>query len=380
MAMKRAMVLGVSSRALLAACEQLGLDVAALLAAADIDRRALDDPDARLPGERVTALWREALARSGRADLALRAAESLPFGAYAVIDFMCRNSATIGEGMQRISRYFPLINSAVELPIEAGADAVRFAVVDPTDPAGPPPAYVEYTLAAVFLRTRTAVGVPFRLVRVELAHPAPADAETHARIFECPLRFGAPRSQLVIARAVWDTPVARGDSGLAAVLERHAQMLMSELPRAGDAIGQVRAAIQRELGGGDPSLGRVARALGTSRRALQRRLASEGVMFNDLLDEVRSAVARSHLARRELSVAEVGYLIGFAEQSSFSRAFKRWTGSSPADFRRTAEPAPAAPTTRRAPGSAPSSTTRRARTRSPRRRRSPRGSGAATGA
>lgn len=344
--MKGAMVLGVSSRALLGACEKLGLDVGAMLAAAGIDRGALDDPDARLPGERVAVLWREALARSGDPDLALRAAESLPFGAYAVVDFLCRNSATIGEGMQRISRYFPLINSAVELPIDTGADAVRFGVVAPGVPAGPPRAYVEYTLAAVFLRTRIAVGVPFQLLRLELAHPAPADTRTYARIFECPLQFGAPRSQLVIARGVWDTPVARGDSGLAAVLERHAQMLMSELPRAGDAIGQVRAAIHRELGGGDPSLDRVARALGASGRALQRRLAGEGVMFNDLLDDVRSAVARSHLTRRELSIAEIGHLLGFAEQSSFSRAFKRWTGSSPAEFRRTAEPAPGAPATR----------------------------------
>src|SRR5688572_4061308 len=108
--MKGAMVLTVSSRALLDACVRLGIDVEAMLAAAQLDRSTVYDADARIPGEKVVALWREAYERSGDPHLALHAAEALPFGAYKVIDFLAGSSTSVGEGLTRVARYFPLIN------------------------------------------------------------------------------------------------------------------------------------------------------------------------------------------------------------------------------------------------------------------------------
>jgi AraC-like DNA-binding protein len=332
--MKGATVLTVSSRALVDACDAMGLDTGALLAASGLSRAEVTDPDARIPVEKMTALWREAHARADNPDLALHAAEALPFGAYAVIDFLARTSTSIGAALGRISRYFPLINSVVELPIEVAGDHVRLDMIDRRGPGKLPRAYAEYTLAAVVLRSRIATGAPLPLVRVDFAYEAPADHREHARIFGCPVCFGAPRTGVVLAREVWDTPLERGDSGLAEVLERHARMLMDQLPRVSDAVGQVRAAIHDELEGGDPSLDNVARKLGTGRRSLQRRLADEGLTYAEVLDDVRGAMARAYLGQRGLSIAEVAYLLGFSEQSSFTRAFRRWTGTSPAEFRR----------------------------------------------
>lgn len=328
------MVLAMSSRALVEACDALGMDTAPLLAVAGLTRVELNDPDARIPVEKMTALWREAHARAGDPDLALHAAEALPFGAYAVIDFMARTSGSVRAALERISRYFPLINNVVELPIAVSGEHIRLDMVDRRGPGKLPRAYAEYTLAAVVLRTRKASSVEFPLVRVDFAHEAPADPREHVRIFGCPVSFEAERTGFVLARAVADAPLERGDSGLVAVLERHAQMLLAQLPRVSDAIGQLRATIQRELEGGDPSLDNVARQLGTSRRSLQRRLADESLTYAQVLDEVRSTMARAYLSQRELSIAEVAYLLGFSEQSSFTRAFRRWTGTSPAEFRR----------------------------------------------
>ena len=332
--MKGATVLTVSSRALVDACDAMGLDTAALLAAVQLTRAEVTDPDGRIPVEKMTALWREAYARTGDPDLALHAAEALPFGAYAVIDFLARTSATVGNALERISRYFPLINSVVELPIAITDDHVRVDMIDRRGPGKLPRAYAEYALAAVVLRTRIAVGIAFPLLGVDFAYEAPADQREHVRIFGCPVRFGATRTGFALARATWDTAVERGDSGLATVLERHAQMLIAKLPRASDAIERVRAAIQDELKGGDPSLDHVAKKLGTSRRSLQRHLADENLTYAAVLDAARSTMARAYLAQRGLSIAEVAYLLGFSEQSSFTRAFRRWTGTSPAEFRR----------------------------------------------
>lgn len=326
------MVLTVSSRALLDACARLGIDVDAMLKAVPLDRSTVYDSDARIPGEKVVALWRQAYALSGDPNLALHAAEALPFGAYKVIDFLAGSSTSVGEGLTRVARYFPLINSVVGFRIDAGVDRVTFRC-SVGAPDTVPLAYMEYALAAVVTRCRHAFQLRFPLERVEFAYPRPQDVSEHERIFESSVRFGTEHTQLVLARSVWNASVPRGDAGLCAVLEQHAQMLLESLPKDPGILGQTREAIHAELRGGDPSLDNVAKKLGMSNRTLQRRLRDEGVTYAEVLDDLRTSIAQVYLDQDGVSICEAGYLLGFAEQSSFSRAFKRWTGSTPGEYR-----------------------------------------------
>jgi AraC-like DNA-binding protein len=329
------MVLTVSSRALLDACVRLGIDVDAMLTAVQVDRSTIYNPDARIPGEKVVALWRQAYERSGDPQLSLHAAEALPFGAYKVVDFLAGSATTIGEGFARVARYFPLINSVVGFDIALDDDPVSFRCTSRAQ-TEIPLAYAEYALAAVVTRCRHASGMAFPLERVDFAYPRPADISEHERIFGCPIRFTADHTRFFIARSVWDTPVPRGDDGLSAVLEAHARMLLESLPKEAGVLGQVREAIHRELRGGDPSLDHVAKKLGMSNRTLQRRLKDEGFTYAEVLDEVRTSVAQLYLNQEGISIFEAGHLLGFAEQSSFSRAFKRWTGTTPGEYRQRA--------------------------------------------
>ncbi len=326
----------MSSRALLDACARLGLDTGQILQAARLDRVTLQDPDARIPVEQVEALWQKAYELSNDPDLALHAIEVLPFGAYRVIDFLASSAPTIGAALAKISDYFPLINGLVRLPYAVGEGHVTFAVEAPSRPSTITRPYAEYTLAAVFLRTRPATSQPFRLMRVEFSHPRPADISEHERLFECPVRFGAGTCQMVIARDVWDTPRTGGDPTLFSILDTHARMLLDQLPSPADIVGRVREAIEAELCGGSPKLESVARRLAMSPRTLQRRLGDRGVLFNDVLDAMRFRAAKSYLARGDIAGAEVAYLLGFAEQSSFNHAFKRWSGQTPTEYRRRA--------------------------------------------
>ncbi len=327
-------VLSVSSRALLDACARLGLDTSQILAAAKLDLVTLQDPDARIPVEQVDALWQKAYELSNDPNLALHAIEVLPFGAYRVIDFLASSAPTVGAALAKVSDYFPLINAVVRLPYAVGDHHVTYAVEAPSRPSTITRPYAEYTLAAVFLRTRIATNQLYRLLRVEFSHPRPADIGEHERIFECPVRFGADACQLVIARDVWDTPRTGSDPTLFSVLETHARMLLEQLPTPGDIVGRVRKAIEAELRGGNPSLESIARQLAMSPRTLQRRLRDEKVLFNDVLDEMRFRAAKSYLAQRDVAGTEVAYLLGFAEQSSLNRAFKRWSGQTPTEYRR----------------------------------------------
>jgi len=332
-----ARVLPVASRALVESCRRLGLDAGGLLRRAGVDAARLADPDARLPAEQADALWREAHAAAGDPCLALHAAEATPFGAFPALDYLGASGSTVGEGMARVAAYFPLVDprGRIEVAPAPGAVALVFRAVGGR--ALPPPAQ-EYTLAVLHGRARHVAAAPWRPVEVRFTFPRPAQASEHARVFQVEPRFEAREAALVLPRAAWDLPTRAPDPGLFSLLDDHARRLAGAAA-VDDLPGLVRAAIAADLPGREPSLEAAARRLGQSRRSLQRRLEASGTSFAKLAGEVRRERAEALLAARDVSVSEVSFLLGFSEQSAFTRAFRRWTGRSPTQFRRAADSA-----------------------------------------
>jgi len=327
-------VLAVSSRALVDACDRLGIDTVALLAEVDLSRKTLDDPDGRIPAGKVGALWRAAHAAANDPHLALHAAEALPMGAYRAIDHLARNASTIGDAFAQVSKYFPIINSTVRLPIDEQDDHRCIGAVAAGGSAEPSLPYLEYTFAAIVLRVRVATGAAFPLVSVEFAAEAPGDTAEHERIFGCPVLFDRPRSVVRIARSVWDEPNALADAFLEEVLVAHAQSVLETAPQGSSLVGAAGQVASKGLRLRRLSQDWVAQQLGLSRRTLQRRLEEAGVAYSQIIDAERSAYARELLAKNELAITEVAYLLGFSDQSAFTRAFRRWTDRTPASYRR----------------------------------------------
>ncbi len=326
-------VLTVSSRALVAACERLGVDADTMLRSVGIPRERLEDPDARLANRDAGALWAKAYELSGDPVLSLHVAEACPLGAYKVIDYMAASARTVGEAFRYATRYFRIINTAVTLAIDEAGDPVTFDLAGEGGPAGVTRPYVEYCLSVFVLHIRAGTGAPVRLRHVTFAHRRPADVSEHERVFGCPVAFEAERNRLHVDRAEWEAPTRFANSGVLGVLSEHAELLVSKLPRGPDLVERTRRAIGERLRGGEPSLESVARELAMSERSLQRRLRDLGYTFNALADEVREATARLYLEQPDMALAEIGYLLGFADQSAFNRAFKRWTGSTPRQAR-----------------------------------------------
>ncbi len=326
------LVLAVASRALLEQAAHAGIDTDEVLAAVGLERAAVFAPDARLPASAADAVWSEVYARCPEPHLALSAAAGLPLGAYKVIDFLAANSPTVGEGLRRIADYFSLVDPRMAIEL-AGQDPVELRLSAPGQCELPLPAQ-EYTFAALVVRSRAAVGADWPLLAVELAAPAPPDDSAHRKIFAAQVRWESAQPRLLIPRAAWETPVRCADANLLSVLEDLARRLKAELPRAAPPfVAQLREVIGEQLKAGDPSAAPVARRLGMSERTLQRRLKEEGQSYSGLLDEVRAALARAYLRDPELPLAEVAWLVGFSEQSAFTRAFKRWTGTTPRQWR-----------------------------------------------
>jgi len=171
-----------------------------------------------------------------------------------------------------------------------------------------------------------------------LMHAAPDDPGEYARTFApARVRFGARCSGFVFDRVHLEQPLSSSDPKLQEVVRQLAERMLAELPATDTVTDRLRRMLARELPQGDPSAARVASALRMSQRTLCRRLEEEGTTYRELLDDLRRQLAMQYLARRDLSVSEVAFLLGFSQAAAFHRAFKRWTGRTPLEHRRQAE-------------------------------------------
>jgi AraC-like DNA-binding protein len=321
-----------STLAMLRTAEVRGFRTDDLLEAVGITREVVEDPDARIPAPLVLALWESLRSRCGDAALHLAAPTILPFGAYRVIDYLVDSSATVGEAIDRFARFFRLIADAMRLTIEVDGELSRLELCLAQGGAVPG-LYVDYVFAALVGRIRMKPRRGLRVWGVELRHVAPADASAYIECFQAPVRFAAAADRLYFHVAEWRAPMDNADAALAELLEAHAQMLSSRIPDAADGfVAAVRNAYAASLPDEAHANG-VARRLHVSTRTLQRKLVAAGTTFRAVCDTSRHGLAQAYLSDPNVSLSEVAFLLGFSDQTSFARAFRRWTGVPPGVWR-----------------------------------------------
>lgn len=178
--------------------------------------------------------------------------------------------------------------------------------------------------------------VPLLEVRFPHAADAAAQRDEYERLFAAPVHFRAPVTEVRFPADVLDIAIPNADAALLPLIERHAANLMrardAELRLAG-VVRDVRQCLLRQLALDRVLIGDVAQTLGLPVRTLQRKLAEAGTCFADELDAVRRSLAESYLADPTLPVTQVAFLLGFAEQSSFNRAFRGWHDCTPQQYR-----------------------------------------------
>jgi len=290
----------------------------ALLAELGVSPVQLADDSTRLPRELSTSAWRRAPEISGDESFGLHLAEQLPFGTFGVLELVARSSRTLREGLDRLVHYYRILDGRDALAIESDASSASliFNIANPNR-------HVAECLMATMSRALRELWTGFSPREVWFQHTAPADPRDHERIIGVPVRFGRPSTRLVFDVRDLDRVMPSPDRQALATIESDEQPLADK----------VRDAISQLLGGSDCSSAAAAKRLGLSERTLRRRLAEAGTTFSELVDETRSTLAKRHLADPRLSVYEVALALGFSDQRSFARAFKRWTGSSPLEFR-----------------------------------------------
>lgn len=314
------------------ALSRTGLNVTTLCALAQLDMAKLADQQARFPVETVRRLWEAAVTVSGNDAIGLLASRlCVPHG-LDVLEYSMMTSATLGAALERAFRYARIIDDATEYRHHRNAQgwSITFDFVMGSRPA--PRQSFEFVMLSLLRFCRWMVGTNLLPVEVTFTHPLPASLYPYREAFGCPLRFGAAANSIVIADSDLALELPTRNANLSRILDRCADEQVEALKR-GNLSGRVCRWIQRELAGGGLGRDRVARALGLSERTLHRRLREEGTTFQQLLDETRRELAQQYLSSQSITLAEACYLLGFANQSNFSRASKRWFALPPQKMR-----------------------------------------------
>ncbi len=320
--------MGSLSGMIVRALEAQGIDGRRVAREAGIDPDLAGAPGARVPRAAHSRLWQLAVEATGNPCFGLEASRFATQTTFHALGYALLASATLREAFERLIRYRRLIGDIVELRLEDDGDRTRL-VIDVSKPPGVPDEAIDAFTSMCVRFGRLLCGRRlFNPVAVLLRRPEPSPSEPFQQLFRAPVAFSQPQNVLELRRADLDAPLPSANAELARSNEQVVVDYLARLESA-SVSSRVLAALVNALPDGPPSKTAVARQLGMSPRNMQRHLAAEGVSYKALLNDARADLARSYVREGRLNVTEIAFVLGFADTSTFSRAFKRWTGRSP---------------------------------------------------
>lgn len=193
-----------------------------------------------------------------------------------------------------------------------------------------------FAVVATVQIARLITGQALAPLAVGLMNPPQGDVTALAAFLQCPIEYGQDAIWIRAPTSVFALPTAQPDAALCELLEKQAMEMLASLPDEDALVGQVRRHIVALLADGEPSQQRVAERMHLSSRTLHRHLAQRHRRFRDVLEQARRQLAESYLRDADLTLPDIALLLGYTEQSTFTHAFRRWTGVTPSAWRRRA--------------------------------------------
>lgn len=317
----------------LAIVRRAGLDPTAVLSQAGLSPSVAKESADRVPLRAFRALLAECAHVTEDPFFGLTLAADLPRGKYGIVEYLASTAPTVGDMLRVAARYTSLDTETAVSTLAETETALLFDHRVPGEPLGLGAEGNECFVALTLRSLRWRAGASFAVERAWIAHRRENVAELAAALDLPVLEDGAGTNGIQISRAVADLPLAGSDPALHAILRDHAELLLAARAGSNQNVGSVRAAVREHLREGVPSLEEVARTLRTTARTLQRRLSEEGATFQEVVESEREALAREMLTDRRMSVGEVAFALHYSDSSGFVRAFRRWTGTTPGEYR-----------------------------------------------
>lgn len=296
----------------------------ALLEGLPITRDALAEPAIRVPLRVCEAIVARAYALTGEPSLAFIAGAHMKLSSHGFLGFAAMTASTIREALELATRYASTRTGAIGLALYVESGTASIVIEERADLGTLREFIVIALMFGLMQLGRSLTGVPLDGA-AELAFAEPAYAR--ALGLGARLRFAQPAHRLVFASPILDLPLTSADAAAKRLAAAQCERELAALDAG--FLGVVRGAIRDAVG-----ITGVAKRLHLSSRTLKRRLADHGTTFSAIRDEDRRQRALLLLADRSLSIGEVATQLGYTELPNFTRAFRRWTGETPAEYRR----------------------------------------------
>ena len=297
---------------------------------AELEAMSLDH---RLPLAVLNQMLEVAVSRSGDQDIGLKAARETSPGDAGVLDYAIGSASTVKDAIDTASRYIRLVNDGLEMRLEIAGTEAFDSLGEPRTAAA-----CRAGLSGGRNLSRILTGLGIGSARESAgsvsANTSPQDtSRVRAHVRRHADRFRRAVLRIRLRCRMAERRLGSADARLHDVILKHAEKMLAELPRARQLTERVRSAIVDELAGGDPSVAHIAPRLRMSPRTLERKLEREGTTFSALLEELRKRLALRYVGSENLELAEIAFLLGFSQTTGFHRAFKRWTGATPLNYR-----------------------------------------------
>lgn len=287
----------------------------------------------RFPARR----WQQLLERAGDylhdPRLGLHLGQTVTAAHFGVMGYVFHNCADLGAAFERYRRFERLVYDME--PVRFGLDADTLVLEWGVGHGRPGRLVDETAITAMLQLARSLTGERIAPDSVHFVNPEPAKSAPYRAYFGCPVYFDQPHTIVRVPRSVLTLPLQQADPALLRLLETQAESMLARLPADESLEEAVRRSVVRAAPAGVSGLAAIAADLGLSTRTLHRRLAARGATFRVLRDDALRQVAERHLADPRLTLADIALLLGYSEQSAFTRAFRRWTaGKNPDRYRR----------------------------------------------
>jgi AraC-like DNA-binding protein len=313
------------------ALEGTGVEFDVLAHRVGVDPNLISHPNARIPSLRIHKLWRMAEEATKDPLLGLRAGSLARPGTFHALGLGIVSSTSVLAALKRIERYsgivstngrFALFEQEGFLVLEARPTIKTVQQAEP---------WLDAIVVALCRMLTICAGRVATPVKVRLKQGSTGRPEDYSKVLHCPVEFCADRVALVFDATLSAQPLHSGNAELAAEADRMANRYLETLAPS-TLTARVRGLLVKAMLAGEVDQDTIARTLNQSPSTLQRRLRKEGTSYQVLLDSTRRELALEYLREGRHSIADVAFLLGFADQSNFTRAFRRWTGKTPRQY------------------------------------------------
>jgi AraC-like DNA-binding protein len=311
--------------------EDYGIDPDPIFRTEGINPESIYDAGARIPADRYQRLDVKAAELSKDPFFGLKGAEHFRPAHLGALGFAWLASSSLRTAFQRLSRYARMIQENLVIDLDED-DAFFYVRIDARLPEFGSRIREQGQLASITRFCRVIAGNKFSPARVCFRQEQPEDTSYYYELFRCPVEFGAEQTTFVIDREDVDKRLTGSNDELARLNEHIVVRYLAHNAKQ-DVVNRVKAAIIDGLANGTVTEAMVAEELHTTPRNMHRKLQKENTSFKQLLTEVRKDLAKQYIQDRSKTLTEISFMLGFSEVSSFSRAFKGWTGKPPSEAR-----------------------------------------------